>query len=53
MLFNKKTLTWKSYTTNKAFFTTEQVQIINKTNIAIVALDVDSKTFVMYLVIWE
>ena len=45
--FGEKTLTWKTYITNKALLTTEQVQIINKKDFVIAALDADSKTFVV------
>ena len=51
--FDKKILTWKTYTTNKALPTTEQVQIINKKNFVIAALNANSKTFVVYVAIWE
>ena len=53
MLFGEKTLTWKTYTINKALPTTKQVQIINKKNFVIAALDADSKIFVIHVVIWE
>ena len=53
VLFNKKTLTWKTYTINKALFTTEQVQIIDLKEFVIAALDVNSKTFVVYVAIQE
>ena len=53
MSFDEKTLTWKTYTTNKVLFTTKQVQIVDKMDFVIAALDADSKTFVMYMVIWE
>ena len=48
MLFGEETLTWKTYTTNEALPTTKQVQIIDKKNFIIAALDANSKTFVMY-----
>ena len=51
MSFGKKTLTWKTYITNKALPTTEQVQIINKKDFIIAALDADSKTFVVHVAI--
>ena len=51
VLFSKETLMWKIYTINKALFITEQVQIINKKDFVIAALDVDSKTFVVHVVI--
>ena len=53
VLFGEKTLTWKSYTTNKALPTTEQVQIINKKDFVIAALDTNSKTFVVHVAIRE
>ena len=53
VLFGEKTLTWRTYTTNKALLTTEQVQIVNPKEFVIAALDVDSKTFVVYVAIWE
>ena len=49
--FEKKTLTWRTYTTNKALPTIKQVQIINKKNFVIVVLDADSKTFVIHMAI--
>lgn len=51
--FGKKTHMWKFYTTNKVFFTTAWVQIIDKTDFVIMALDIDNKTFVVYVTIWE
>ena len=53
VLFGNETLTWKIYITNKALPITKQVQIINKKNFVIVALDADNKTFVVHLAIWE
>ena len=53
MSFGKRILTWRSYTTNKALLITEQVLIINKKNFVIVALDINSETFIMYVVIQE
>ena len=49
--FGKGTLMWKIYTTNKALPTTEQVQIINKKDFVIAALDADSETFVVHVAI--
>ena len=49
--FGKKTLTLKSYTTNKALSTTEQVQLVAPEEIVIAALDADSQTFVIHVVI--
>ena len=51
--FNKGTLTWRTYTTNEALPTTEQVQIIDPKEFIIAALDVNSETFVMHVAIWE
>ena len=55
MSFGEGTFTWKTYTTNKALLTTEQVQIINKKDFMIAALDANSETFVVYMAIqkWE
>ena len=53
ILFGKKILMWKIYTTNKALSTTKQVQIINKKDFIIAALDINSKTFVMHIAIRE
>ena len=51
VLFSKKTLMWKTYTINKALFITKQVQIIDKKDFVIVALDVNNKIFIMYIAI--
>ena len=51
--FGEWTLTWKTYTTNKALATTERVQIIDKKDFVIVALDANNKTFVMHVAIRE
>ena len=53
VLFGEKILTWKTYTTNEALFTTKQVQIIDKKNFVIAVLDADNKTFVVYMAIQE
>ena len=53
MLFGKKILMQKTYTTNKALSTIEQVQIINKKDFVIAILDTNSKTFVMHVAIRE
>ena len=53
VVFNEKTLTWKSYINNKALSTTEQVQLVNPKEFIIVTLDADSKTFVVYVAIRE
>ena len=47
--FGEKVFIWKTYTTNKALFTTKQVEIINKKDFIIAALDVNSETFVMHV----
>ena len=49
--FSKKTLTWKFYITNEALPTTKQVQIVDLKKFVMLALDVDSKTFVIYVAI--
>ena len=51
--FDKKTLMWKSYTTNKALSILEQLQLVDPKKFVIAALDADSKTFVMHIAIWE
>ena len=51
--FDERTLTWRTYTTNRALPTTEQVQIIDPKEFVIVALDVDSETFVVHMAIRE
>ena len=51
--FSKKILTWRTYTTNKALSTIEQVQIINKKDFIIAMLDANSKMFVMHIAIRE
>ena len=51
--FGEGTLTWKTYTTNEALPTTEQVQIVDPKEFVIVALDVDSETFVVHVAIRE
>ena len=53
MPFDGKILMQKTYTTNKALSTIEQVQIINKKNFVIVALNIDNKMFVIYMIIQE
>ena len=53
MSFGKGTLTWKTYTINKALPTTEQVQIIDKKDFIIAALDANSETFVVHVAIRE
>ena len=51
--FGEKTLMWRTYTTNGALPTTEQVQIVDLKEFVIAALDVDSKTFVVHVAIRE
>ena len=51
MSFGKETLTWKSYTTNKALLITERVQLVDPKELVIAALDADSETFVVYMAI--
>ena len=51
--FGKKTLTWRTYITNKALSITEQVQIVDPKEFVKVALDIDSETFVVHVVIQE
>ena len=53
MAFGKEILTWKSYITNKALPTTEQVQLVDLKEFIIAALDANSETFVVYVAIWE
>ena len=53
MLFGKKTLMWKFYTTNKALPTTKQVQIVNLEEFIIAVLNIKNKTFVMHMAIQE
>lgn len=43
----------RSYITNETHLTTKQVRIINKTDFVIPALNAESKTFVVYVAIWE
>ena len=53
MAFGEKTLTQKSYTTNKTLSTTKRVQLVDLKKFVIVALYTDSKTFVVHMAIWE
>ena len=53
MSFGEKTLTWRSYNTNKALSTTKQVQIINKKNFIIAVLNGNSETFIVHVAIRE
>ena len=49
VLFGKKTLTWRTYTTNKVLSTTKRVQIVDPKEFVIVVLNVNSKTFVVHM----
>ena len=51
--FGKRTLTWKSYITNKALSTTKQVQLVKPKEFVIATLDIDSETFVVHVAIQE
>ena len=51
--FGEETLTWKSYTTNKALPTIKQVQLVDPNEFVIAVLDADSKTFVVHVPIRE
>ena len=51
--FGKKTLTWKSYATIKVLPITEWVQLVDPKEFVILALDTDSKIFVVHVAIWE
>ena len=51
MLFDRKTLMWRTYITNKVLLTIKQMQIINKKNFVIIALNADNKTFVVHMII--
>ena len=51
VLFDERTLTWRTYTTNKALPITEQVHIVDPKEFVIAAFDVASKTFVRHVVI--
>ena len=53
VLFDEKTLTWRIFTTNEALSTTKQVQIVDLKKFFTVALDVNSKTFVVHVAIQE
>ena len=53
MSFGEGTLTWRTYTTNEALPTTEQVQIVDPKEFVIAALDIDSETFVVHVAIRE
>ena len=51
MSFSKKTLTKKTYTTNKILSNTKQVQIVNPKKFIIATLDTDNKTFMVHMAI--
>ena len=51
--FGEGSLMWKFYIINKALPTTKQVQLVDPKELVIVALDADSKTFVVYVTIRE
>ena len=53
VLFGKKTLTWRTYAINEVLPTTKQVQIVNLKEFVIAVLDINSKTFVVYVAIRE
>ena len=53
MLFDKKILMWRTYTTNKTLLTTKRIQIINKKDFVIATLDANNETFVVHIAIWE
>ena len=53
MSFGEGTLTWKTYTINKALPITKRIQIINKKDFVIAALDANSETFVVHVAIRE
>ena len=47
--FNKRELTWKSYTTAEALLTTQRVELIDKKEFAKVTLDKNIETFMVYV----
>ena len=49
--FGAETLTWRSYTTNKALPITERVQLVDPKEFVIAALDADSKTFIVHVAV--
>ena len=53
MSFGERTFMWRTYIFNEALPATEQVQIIDKKDFIIVALDANSKTFVVHVAIRE
>ena len=53
MLFGNKTPKQKFYTTSKTLLITKQVQLIDSKKFNIVALNVHSKTFIVFMAIQE
>ena len=51
--FGEGTLTWKSYTTSETLPTIKRVQLVDPMEFVIAALDADSETFVVHVVIQE
>ena len=51
--FGFKKLTWRSYTIAKALSTTSSVEFIDKRKFIKIALDKNSKTFVIYVATLE
>ena len=51
IVFGERTLMWKSYITNKALLTTKQDQLVDPKKFIIAALDTNSTTFVLHVVI--
>ena len=51
--FDTWCFTWRSYTTAKALPITKQVELIDKQKFAKVAVDKNSKMFIIYLAAWK
>lgn len=51
VLFGKKTLMWKTSTTNKAIISFEWVYIVNPKEFVIATLDTNNKIFAIYMAI--
>lgn len=51
VLFDDKTFIFRLYIINKILFIIKQVQIINKSDFAIMVLDKNNKTFFIYIAI--
>ena len=49
----EKKLTWRSYTAVEALLTTKRIELIDKKELAKMALDKKSKTFVVYTTAWK